>query len=376
MIEVRQMRSKGEMNKFIKFPFQVYKKNPYWVPPLLFEQKHITFNKKKHPFFAEGIKGEAVYFMAFRDGKPVARVSAHHNPLHNEYHKVNEGFFGFFEAENDPEAVKALFAEGEAWLKTKGATLVRGPYDYTLYDEIGMLVGGWENEPKIPVVLEMYHHKYYTELMAAAGYEKEIDWLSYQVSRDTKIKPVFDKIKKRLEDNGYIFRHIDPKKLDEEVEALKEVVNRSWEDNWGHVPYTDKQFEAVKEAFKMIMDPRMIFMVEFEGKLVACSITLPNINPSVKKMRGRLFPFGWWHFLRSKKRATGMRTFLFGVLPEHRNKGLDAVLVTDTVKFGRKYGYEWSVCSLIVENNQKIIDPVVKWGGKLYRTFRIFKKTL
>lgn len=113
------------------------------------------------------------------------------------------------------------------------------------------------------------------------------------------------------------------------------MVNRSWDANWGHVPYTDRQFEVIKDAFKLIMDPRVIFMVEYKGKVVGTSITLPDINPSIKKMNGRLFPFGWWHFMRARKHATGLRTFLFGVLPEHRNKGLDAVLVTDTVKFGK-----------------------------------------
>jgi len=376
MIEVKQMQSKQEIKQFIKLPFRIYKRDPYWVPPLIFEQKHIVFNRKKHPFFEQGVGGEAVFFMVFRDGKPVGRVTAHYNRLHNEYHKVNEGFFGFFEAENDPEAAKALFAEGEAWLRARRAMLIRGPYNYTLYDEIGMLADGWDNEPKTPVLLEMYNPRYYLDLMAEAGYEKEVDWLAFMVHEGIKIKPVFEKIKKRLEDNGYIFRHINTRKLDKEVEGLKEVVNRSWQDNWGHVPYTDKQFEAVKAAFKMIMDPRMILMVEYEGKVVASSISLPDINPSLKKMRGRLFPFGWWYFLRARKRTIGLRTFLFGVLPEHRNKGLDAVLVTDTIKCGRKYGYQWADCSIIVENNTKIIDPVVKWGGQLYRTYRIFKKNL
>ena len=373
MLEVREVSSRRELNRFIKLPWRVYKDDPYWVAPLLQEQKGITFNRKKHPFFEFG---EAAFFLAYRDGKPVARVSAHINNLHNEYHKVQDGFFGFFEAFNDEEAVLALFAKAEDWLRAKGATMVRGPEDYTIYDEIGMLADGWEKEPKIPVILEVYNHRYYLDLMRAAGYEKEIDWLAFIVSRETPIKPVFEKIRKRLEDQGFLFRNIDVKRLDEEVEALKEVVNRSWDANWGHVPYTDKQFEAIKEAFKLIMDPRLIYMVEYEGKVIASSISLPDINPSIRKMKGRVFPFGWWHFLRARKKATGLRTFLFGVLPEFRNKGIDAVMVMETVKCGLKYGYLWSDCSIIVENNHKIIDPVVKWGGELYRTFRIFRKDL
>lgn len=196
MLEVIAVDGKKQMNRFIKFPWKVYKGDPYWVPPLLFDQKGATFNKEKHPFFEFG---EAAYFMALRDGEPVARISAHTNSLHDKHHGVREGFFGFFEALNDEEAVKALFAKAEEWLRGKGATMVRGPYSYTVYDEIGMLIDGWDNEPKTPVLLEVHNPRYYHDLMKAAGYDKEIDWLAFLVKSDVEIKPVFEKIKQRLE---------------------------------------------------------------------------------------------------------------------------------------------------------------------------------
>lgn len=375
MIEVREAVSRREIKQFIKLPWKIYKDDPYWVPPLLFEQRD-NFLKKKHPFFEPGF-GEAVLFLVYRDGEPVGRVTAHINHLHNKHHNVKEGFFGFYECMDDVEASAMLLTAAEQWLRDRGMTRIIGPENYTIYDEIGFLSEGRENEPKRPVILEVYTPDYYLKHMEHSGFGKEIDWLAFIVDRDVKPPTrVLGKIKQRLIDDGFVFRTINMKQLDEEVAKIKTVVNSAWDANWGHVPYTDKQFEAIAEALKMIVDPRVLFMVEKEGKLVACSITLPDINDSIKKMNGRLFPFGWFHFLRAKKRATGLRTFLFGVLPEYRGLGMDAVMIMDTVEAGLSYGYGWSDCSIVVENNEKMIKPIKKWGGKDYRTFRIFSKDL
>lgn len=372
-LKIVEAKTKRQMKTFIKLPWRLYKDNPHWVAPLLFEQKHITFNPKKHPFFEFG---EAAFFLIYEGSECIGRISAHINHKHNEYHNVNEGFFGFFECTDNQEAATLLLETAEAWVKEKGASLIRGPENYTIYDEVGILVEGWENEPKTPVLMHLYNPPYYQKLLENAGYNKDIDWYAFLVTDDTPIKPVFKKIKTRLEQKGFVFRCIDPGNLDAEVDKLKDFVNQSWSDNWGHVPYTDAQFEHIKDALKLFLDPRFILMVEYEGELVGASISLPDVNPSLKKAGGHLFPFGWWHLLRAKKKATGLRTFLFGVLPDYRNRGIDVVLVTETIASGRQYGFSWSDCSLIVETNNKIIEPIVKWNGKRYRTFRIFKKDL
>ncbi len=372
MVIVKEVESDKELTQFIKLPWKVYKGDDKWVPPLIFDMKHM-FNKEKFHYFEFG---EAAFFLAFRDRQIVGRICAHINERHNDYHKSKDGFFGFYECLDDDEASLALMKTAENWLKAKGMTRVIGPENYTIYDEIGFLAEGRENPPLSPVIFEIYNPRYYVEQMAKAGYEKEIDWFSYIVRKDVVVKDSFIKLKERLIRHGYTFRSLDMKSMDTEVEYVKEIVRDAWDENWGHVQPSDKQFEHVKNAFKLIVDPRFFFMVEKDGDVVACSITLPDINPSVKKMNGRLFPFGWWHFTRAKKKAVGMRTFLFGVKKQYRNKGLDVVMITDTILNGRKAGFDWSVCSLIVENNKNIIDPILKWGGKLYRTYRLFQKKI
>jgi hypothetical protein len=228
----------------------------------------------------------------------------------------------------------------------------------------------------MPVILEVYTPKYYIDLMEKAGYVKDIDWLSFMIGNKVAVPPIIAKVKERLVSKGFVFRCIDHKNLQSEVERIKGVVNSAWAANWGHVPYTDRQFEAIADALGMILDPRLIFLVEKDGETVATSITIPNLNPSLQKMNGRLFPFGWWHFLRAKKKAKNLRTFLFGVKEEYRNRGIDAVLVMDTIKAGVTCGYDWSSCSIVVETNTKMIQPILDWGGYEFKRYRIFTKQL
>jgi GNAT superfamily N-acetyltransferase len=229
----------------------------------------------------------------------------------------------------------------------------------------------------MPVMMEVYTPRFYLEQMESAGYIKEIDWFAFLVGQaSVPMRDIFLKIKDRLIRQGFVFRTINMKRFDEEVESIKELANTAWDENWGHVPYTERQLDHLAKALKLLIDPRLVYMVEKDGKVIGVSVTLPDVNPSVKKMNGRLFPFGWWHFLRAKKNASGLRTFLLGVAPEFRMKGIDAAMITETVLTARQLGYEWSDCSLIVETNRAMIDPILKWGGQVYRTYRIFSKML
>jgi len=372
MVTIREVKTKKDIKQFIRLPWKVYKDYPAWVPPLITEMKH-ALDPNKHPFFEFG---ESTALLAEKDGEVVGRVTAHVNHKHNDYHKTKDGFFGFYEAIDDEEVATALMDAVEKILKEKGMNKVIGPENYTIYDEVGFLQDGWENEPKTPVLLEVYTPKYYLDHMAATGFEKEIDWLALMVGEDAKVKDIYRRIKQKLLAKGFVFRPLNMKKIDEELVHIKKIVNNSWDENWGHVPYTDKQFEEIAKALKAIVDPRIVYMVEKDGEAVGCGISLPDINEGVKKMNGRLFPFGWWHFLRAKKKAVGIRSFLYGVLPKYRNLGIDMTLVLDTIDDARAAGYRWSDCSLIVETNKNMLRPVRKWGGKDYRTYRIFSKQI
>lgn len=374
---IKEINSKKEIKAFVMFPWQVYKHDKNWVPPLIGETIKLL-DREQSPFFEFG---EAAYFMAYRDNRPVGRVTAQVNHRHNEFKQVKEGFFGFYECLEDQEAATGLMQAAEKWVKAKGMTKIVGPESFTIYDEVCFLVDGGSGDPPWPVVMTTHTPRYYMDQMEQAGYEKEIDWYAYMLYKDQmNIKSVYLNMKERLfKRYGYTFRNLDMSRLDEEAAKVMKIFNEGWEENWGHVPLTDKQFEFMKAALKHIADPRICWMVEDSNNnndIVGCTVYLPDINPSIKKMNGRFFPFGFLHFLGAKKKATGIRGFLTGVAKPYRNKGVDVALIVETFKNAMQAGYGWAECSLMVETNHRILEPIKKWGGKHSKTWRLYSKEL
>ena len=162
------------------------------------------------------------------------------------------------------------------------------------------------------------------------------------------------------------------KSFSREVESVKKLFNEGWDDNWGHVPLTDRQFDHLAKFVKLVANPNIIFVAEKDGETVGAIVNIPDINPAVKRMNGRLFPLGWIKLLRAKKKATAIRTFILGVDKRYRNKGLDAALVMETAACWRSYGYTWGDCSIIVETNNHIIRPLIKWDGEIYARHSVF----
>lgn len=373
MLSVREITTPKEIKQFIRFSWNIYVNDSNWIPPLILEQMNML-NKKKSPFFEFG---EAAYFMAYRDGRPVGRITAHINRRHNEVHQKKDGFFGFYECLQDDEASRALLKTAEDWLRARGMNKIIGQENFTVYDEIGFMIKGWDAVPSTPVILETYTPKYYLDQIQKAGYQKEIDWIAFLVKDDHPLKESLFKIKERvLSRNKLTMRPVNLKRLDLEMPKLKTIFNGAWKENWGHYPFTDRQFDLIADFLKIIVDPRLCLLVEDQGKPVGCSVTVPDINPSVQKMNGRLFPLGIFHFLRGKKKAKGLRTFMMGVVQEYRGLGVDVAMVLETFEAGRKLGYKWSECSLIVETNKRMIDAMNTWGGDPYKVYRLFSKKL
>lgn len=357
---------------FINLPWHIYKADLHWVPPLKYDMRRI-FNKKKHPFFEFG---EAVFFLAFKDDLCVGRISAHINHNHNLHHDVQHGFFGFYECMDDLEVSRALLEAAEEWVRLKGMKKIIGPESFTVYDEIGFITEEGISNKMDPVVFHTHTPLYYLDQMEHCGLVKETDWFAYRFMSRPIIKDTFLKIKTRLEKQGYIFRNVNTHDILGEVERIEILFNNAWDDNWAHVPLTKKQFEHIMKFIKLIMDPSIIFFVDKEDQTVAAVINIPDINPAIKKMNGRFFPLGWLQFIRARRTAVNFRTFILGVDKDHRNKGLDAMMIMDTIKAGVQQGYRWADCSLVVETNHRMIEPLEKWGGEKYKTYRLFYKNL
>lgn len=366
-IRIQQIgNSAREVKKFVYFSKGIYEGNPYYVHPIYSDQVRFIC---KGPF---NRIGEKILLMAYRGDKPVARASFHRSFAHNEYYQTNQGFFGWFEAYEDEEAVRELMQAGEAWLKERGCTSMIGPMNFTIYDEIGILMDAYD---KTPALLCLYNPPYYPKLLEKAGFVKEIDWYAYWRDKDAGIPPLMEKIWQRFEKNSRAkIRPANLKKWDEEIKAVKDIFNEAWKENWGHVPFNEEQWQNIVRELKRIVIPELALILEVDGKKAGFCITIPDANLAIKKAQGKLFPFGLFKILWNLPKVKTTRTIIMGLLPEYRRHGYDFALVYRTIVDGIKLGFTGSDCSLLVETNRRIIEGVEAMGAYRYKTYRLFRK--
>ena len=365
--------TKKEIKKFIKFAWEIYKGNPYWVPPLIIDQlERIT----KGPYHEVGVMQP---FLAYRDGKIVGRVIAHYDRRHNEYFNVKHGRVGFFECINDREVSRALFSAAEKWLKDKGMLDVYGPYNFLMYDPSGLLLDDYDN---VPAVELGYNPPYYKELFEDYGFEKSKDWYAYLFTKDNELPSLFYKFHKQVEKkaaehkDGLTIRNIDLKHYERDRDYIKVIFNRAWENNWGHYPFTDTQIEAFGKDLKQIAREPLIMFAFYDEKPAAFILSIPDANYAIKRANGRLLPFGIFKILLGMRKITRIKTMLMGVLPEYRRRGLDVYFYIETINRAIAMGYTEADMSLIVEDNLDMRNALEHLGAKIYKTYRFYSKPI
>ena len=359
-----------ELKDFIEVPFKLYKNNPFWVPQLIFDIK-TTLDRKKNPFFEHA---EAEYFVAREAAEPVGRVAAIIDHNYNKYHNKKIGWFGFFECVDDQDASRSLMRAACGWLKDKGMEEVYGPASPTLNDEAGFLLEGYDSSPYI---MMPYTPPYYHKLAEGEGFGKIKDlyawYLSSSVDPPERVARVVERVKSR---NRLTVRPVNMKRFREELGIIKEIYNSSWEHNWDFASMTEAEVDFMAKKLKPIIIPDMVRFLEIDGKPIAVSIVIPDFNRVLKKMNGRLLPFGWLKFLYYRKKITEMRLFALGIMPEYRGKGFDAVLYLEALMTGKKIGVTGGELSWTLEDNDPINRGIEAMGAKLYKKYRVYRKNL
>jgi GNAT superfamily N-acetyltransferase len=361
---------------FLTFPWRVYRDDPYWVPPLLSERKAFT-NPHKHPFFQHG---RVQQFLARRGDEIVGTVAAFTNDLYNQVHGSNVGWFGFFEVLPDAEAAAALLETAAEWARRAGHDRLLGPAQYSTNDEIGLLVDGFDDPPRI---LMTYNPRRYLDYLEAAGFAKAMDMLAYRADlahiTTGKAQRVVEKLKAR---RGFTVRSIRMKDFDQEVERVKAVYNRSWELNWGFVPMTDAEVGLMGEQLKQLIDPELVAMAEDDGRVVGFGLTLPDLSEPLRLAYPRPGePELWtmvkllWHW-KVRRRVHWIRAFALGVLPEYRGSGVDAMLYMHTAERALRRGYRAVEMSWLLESNEMVLRSAEFLGGSRYKTYRVYEKRL
>lgn len=374
ILYTKPVTNEAEKNLFIKLPKNIYRGNKNWVQPLNFDVKK-NLDTTKNPFFTHS---QIKLWIAYKDGTPAGRIAAIINENHNKTHNDKTGFFGYFECINDVEVAKILIDEAGNWLKENGMDNIRGPVNLSTNDEVGLLVEGF-NVP--PVILMLYNHEYYENLLVANGFLKVKDLYAYIV-RDNILhdQKVMDKLR-RISDMVLKREKIEIQSLNmndfkNELAKVKEVYNNAWQYNWGFVPLTDSEMDFIADSLRPIVDKDLVYFAMYEGKPIGFSLAIPDMNQVIIKMKGKLFPFGFLKLLLNRKKINTIRLITLGVIPKFQKRGVEAVFIKNTIDVASSKGYTAAEISWILEDNIPMVQTAINLGAERYKTYRLFDKAL
>jgi GNAT superfamily N-acetyltransferase len=371
-IRIIPVEDRSRRLEFIKMPWHLYEGDPHWVPPLIADQK-AYLDPRRGVFFDHG---EVQLFLAQRGRRTVGRISAHINYLYDEMYGADTGFFGFFESTNDRQVAEALFGSAERYLRGRGKRRIIGPMNFGVYDEIGILVKGFDTPP---YVMNLHNPPYYGSLLEELGFSKKIDWFAYRgyVKDHGQVDPKLFAVKDKLiQRNGIVLRRIDLRHVNREAAIINRIFKSAWSENWGHVPWTEREFDRLVDAVKRIALPELSFVAEIEGQPVGIALSIADANVAVKKIGGKLFPFGFLTMLGGLKNTDRFRHILMGVLEEYRNRGIEIAFYTNIVENAIKHGYREVEMSNIVETNYSMRNSLKHFPIRVYKTYRIYEKDL
>jgi GNAT superfamily N-acetyltransferase len=371
-VEVRPVASKRELKAFMRLPWRLYRNERNWVPPLLMDLRK-RLDRKRNPFFEHA---EAEYFLAWRDGRPVGRITAQIDRNFNEFQQHEWGMFGFFECENDPEAAAALLDAAENWLRQRGRDRMVGPMDFTTNDECGVLIDGYD---QLPTILTNWQHPYYPGLIEGAGLTKAMDLYMWnlEVSDRTRVHDAIWRVAAEVESkHGITVRPMRKRDLQAEINRFLEVYNAAWERNWGFVPLTEDEVRHYAKQLKPLLDENWAFVAEKDGETLGAALTLPDYNQVFLRMNGRLFPFGWAKFLYYKRKISRVRVFALGVKREWQHTGIAAKFYELHFDAAERTPQSGGEMGWILESNKSMNRAMEGMGGRIVRTYRVYEKTL
>ncbi len=369
-IEIRRVRTKRDLKDFIRFPWRVYRGDPNWVPPLLLDMKD-RLDPRKHPFFEHA---EAVYFLALRGGEIVGRIAAILDRNHNQAHGEKTSFFGLYESLDDAEVARALVGAAEAWGAERGMDTLRGPVNLSMNDECAFLIEGFDAPP---VVMMPYNPRYYLGLMEGCGLAKAKDLYAFLMGRDRVLSPKAEEFLARLRDSKqFTFRKVEKKHLQQDALDIARIYNAGWQKNWGFVPWTEDEMKHMAKNLAQFADLDLVLFAEHAGRTVGFAFALPDFNQVFIRMNGRLLPFGIFKFLAGRRKITGVRALVFGVVPDFMHTGLAYLLYDEFEKAIIAKGYNWCELSWQLEDNDAINRFAASIGAKLYRKYRIYEKRI
>jgi len=373
-LEIRPVAGRRDLRRFIRLPFELYRNEPRWIAPLLLDMRN-RLDRKRNPFFEHA---DVQYLLAWRDGRPVGRVSAHIDHRFNEFQRNKWGMFGFFECENSQESAHALLDAAADWLRERGRDHMVGPMDFTTNDECGLLIEGYDRPP---MILSSWHYPYYRDLLESEGLVKAMDLLmwSLHISDRERVHPMIWAMADKAEsEHGIVCRPMRKRDLDAEVSRFLEVYNAAWERNWASVPLTEVEVRHYAKDLKPVLDENWAFVAERRdtGEVVGAALTLPDYNQVLRHLNGRLLPLGWIKLLYRRRKIDAVRVFALGVKPAYQHTGVAARFYQLHFDAAERTPQKGGEMGWILETNRPMNRAMQGMGGEVVRRYRVYERTL
>lgn len=371
-IRIARVKDKRGLRLFVEIGYRLHDRDAAYVP-MPRKDLYELLDRKRHPFHQHAAVD---YFLAFRGGRCVGRIAAIENYAHNQFHKERMAFFGFLDAEPEAEIFAALLGRVERWAAKRGLAAVRGPANFSTNEECAMLVDGFESPP---LLMSPWNPESYPALVEQAGYAKAMDLYAFWSTTHTynpRVERMADAIQRRLERRGdkLTARGLDMSRYKEEIQLARRIYNQAWEKNWGFVPMTEAEFLHMAKQIKPLIVPEIVRFMEINGEPAAFSLSLPDYNLPLRFMKGRMGLKQIALFLLMRKQIRQVRVMAMGVVEKFRNRGIEALLIRDTVHSCIDMGYQSSELGWTLETNDLTNRELLGIGAKQYKTFRFYEK--
>ena len=368
-IEVRPVHTRREKKHFLNLPWRIYRDYPAWVPPLRQNQKELV-GYRRHPFYDSA---QCQTFLAWQHGRPCGRIAAIENPAHNEANPNDQrGFVGFFESENNQEIADGLFSAARAWLGERGHHNIRGPTNPSINYELGLLTDAFDISPTFlltynpPYYVDLWEHYGFRgvqDLYTFVGQKKDLDKLK------SKVRFIADEATQRL---GIRLRSLDKRRFKQDVRSFLDIYNTALVGTWGFCPLSDREVDHFAASLRHLIVPDLTILAEIDGKTIGCMFGLLDYNPRIKKIDGRLFPFGWLELVRHRRAIKRLRLVSTNVSPEYQRWGVGAVLAMAMLDPALEWGLDQGEFSWVLESNTLSRKTLEKGGLTQEKTHRIY----
>jgi hypothetical protein len=364
--------NRRDVIRFVEFPFELYGNDPNWVPSFRHEAL-AQLDAARHPFYQHS---EAAFFLALDGERVVGRIAVLDNTRYNTYHRERTAFFYLFESIDDVAVSGGLFDAAFAWARDRGLASIWGPKGFLASDGQGILVEGFEYRPAMGVP---YNPEYYADLVADAGFEKKLDFMSWHMDRQytfpQRFLDVAERIKRR---RGFQSRHFQSKaELQAVVSEVTAVYNEAFAEVVGYVPITDSETEVIGKRILSVADPRLVSLLMRGSEIVGFVLAYPDLSAAIQRCRGRMWPFGWFHLWREFGRTRWINFNGAGIRAEHRGLGGNALLYAELYRILIDHPqYDFADLVQVQESNQRMMQELEAMGVQLRKRHRTFERRL